>query len=65
MTTTTKLNLEVSVSKSYQKVTLSLSDCTFTYENDEELKTEIRRLYTLIQAEAERELRSVIAGGSQ
>ena len=53
--TTTKLNLGLSISRNYNKVTIELLEEIITHETEEELKTKIREKMNLIRAEVDYE----------
>ena len=53
--TTTKLNLGLSISRNYNKVTIELLEEIIIHETEEELKTKIREKLNLIRGEVDYE----------
>ena len=51
----TKVNLELSLSKDYNKITIGMVEETIEYESDEELKAKIRQKMDLLKGEVELE----------
>lgn len=53
--TTTKVNLEIALSRNFDKVTLGLIDEPISHESEDELKAGIRKRFDLLRSEVERE----------
>jgi len=50
-----KINIEISLSRNFNKITLCFLDENISYETTEELKTKIREKFAFLRAEVERE----------
>ena len=55
-TKTIKVNFGMALSKNFQKVTLDIMDEPIEYESDSELRAKIRKTYTLLREECQKEL---------
>ena len=52
---TTKINIGLSLSRNFDKVTLEMLDEPVSHENEEELVKGIRKRFDLLRAEVEKE----------
>lgn len=53
---TIKVNFGMALSKNFQKVTLDILDEPIEYESEPELRAKIRKTYTLLREECQKEL---------
>ena len=56
---TTKLNIGLAISHNFNKVTLEMLDEPVEYENNEELKKEVRKRFDLLRGEVEEEFKKI------
>lgn len=49
MTKTTKINIEIALSRNYDKVTLGMLDEPITHENDEDFAAEVKKRFKKIK----------------
>ena len=52
---TSKINIGLSLSRNFDKVTLEMLDEPIEYENDEEFAQGVRKRFSLLRAEVDRE----------
>lgn len=57
--TTRKINIDLSISHNYDKVSLGMADEPIQAENDEELKAGIRKRFALLREEIKREFEEI------
>jgi len=57
--TTTKMNIELAISRNYDKVSLSFLDEPLQHESEEELKAEIRQRFKLLREEINKEFEAI------
>jgi len=56
---TKKMSIGLSLSRNFDKITLSFEEEPVEYESDEELKTEIQKRFSLLRAEIEKEFGNI------
>ena len=54
-----KLNIGLALSRNFDKVTLEMIDEPVEYENDDELKAQIKRRFNLLRSEVDEEFKKV------
>ena len=54
-----KLNIGLALSRNFDKVTLEMIDEPVEYENDDELRGQIKKRFDLIRSEVDEEFRKV------
>ena len=56
---TTKMNIGLSISRNYDKVTLEMIDEPIVFDNEEELKAKIRRILGVLREEIDLEFTKI------
>ena len=57
--TTTKINIELALSRNFDKVSLGMIDEPVSHESEEELIQGIRKRFDLLRAEVEAEFKNI------
>ena len=56
---TTKINIELALSRNFDKVTLGMLDEPISYESEEEFVAKVRQRFKLLRGEVEQEFKNI------
>lgn len=59
-----KVNIGLSISKNYDKITLEMVEEIISYDSDEEFKARVRQKFNILRDEVELEFTKIQGGGN-